>query len=41
MIQKLEVTYKSASELEHADLLENVHYCIFSSPEHGVLSELL
>ena len=29
MIQKLEDTYIPASELEHANLLETVHYCIF------------
>ena len=28
MIQKLEVTYIPASELEHANLLETVHWCI-------------
>ena len=30
MTQKLEVTYIPASELEHANLLETVHYCILA-----------
>ena len=34
MIQKVEVSYIPASELQHANLLETVHYCIFFSTLH-------
>ena len=31
MIKKLEVNYIPASESEHANLLQTVHYCIFNT----------